>query len=117
MESIEYNGSVVLDVGTEDDLSESMLAIRKFIKDGYSVDLHPHMNEHGDVECLLIDIYDENLSSEQFSENYHAAAKVGRWDEPMAEDKPLTLDEFMAKLDGFIKRIDKAVEQAKKNAK
>lgn len=117
MESIEYNGSVVLDVETEDDLSESMLMIRKLVKDGYSVDLHPHVNEDGMTEFLMIDIYDEKLSAEEFSEDYHAAAKVGRWDKTMAEDEPLTLDEFMARIDGVIKRINKALEQAKLNAK
>lgn len=91
--------------------------IRKLVKDGYSVDLHPHVNEDGMTEFLLMDIYDEKLSAEEFVADYHAAAKVGRWDKAMAEDKPLTPEEFMAKIDGFIKSIDKVAKQANKNAK
>lgn len=118
MESVEYNGSIVLSTETDNALSESCLVLRKFLEDGYSVDVHPHMNENCLVEFLLIDIYDEKLSSEEFSADYHAAAKVGAIDnEPKEVGELLSPEEVSKRIDVYIAKIEQAVGRAKKNAK
>ena len=107
------NGTIVLDTRTEDDLSESCLVLRKLITDNYSVDVHPYIDEDGVTEFVKVDIYEEKLSSVDYADDYHAAAD----DDCHTQNEPLTLNEFIARIDGVINRIDKALEQAKLNAK
>lgn len=111
MNNVEYNGTVVLDVGTEDDMRESMGMIRKLLRDGYTVDIHPHMNEDCDVEFLLIDIYDENLSSEKFAANYHAAAKVTDEDDATDEKNQYSDGIFKKAEDMVMVMSDKELEK------
>ena len=108
------NGTIVLDTRTEDDLSESCLVLRKLITDNYSVDVHPYIDEDGMTEFVKVDIYDEKLSSVDYSDDYHAAAEDGNYDMP---DKPLTMDELIATLNLAIKRIEKGLEKIKQNSK
>lgn len=108
------NGTIVLDTGTDDDLSESCLVLRKLITDGYSVDVHPYIDEDGVTEFVKVDIYEEKLSSVDYSADYHAAAEDGNCDTP---DQPLTMDEFIVTLNLAIKRIEKALEKVKQNSK
>lgn len=108
------NGTIVLDTGTDDDLSESCLVLRKMITDGYSVDVHPYIDEDGMTEFVKVDIYEEKLSSVDYAADYHAAADDDGY---YTQNEPLTLDEFIVKINGCIKRIDEALKQANKNAK
>ena len=107
------NGTIVLDTRTDDDLSESCLVLRKLITDGYSVDVHPYIDENDMTEFVKVDIYDEKLSSVDYAADYHAAAE----DDNYTQNQPFIPNEFIAKIDGLIKGIDNAVKQAMKNAK
>ena len=106
------NGTIVLDTGTDDDLSESCLVLRKLITDGYSVDVHPYIDEDGMTEFVKVDIYEEKLSSVDYAADYHAAAEDGNCDTPY---KPLTMDEFIVTLNLAIKHMEKALEKALEN--